>query len=493
MASEAIRTFTGRSVIYTSVPAALVDERTIPGIVNGAIPRHNQNSTEIEYLLRYYKGIQPIIDRVKLFREDVNNRLVINTAYSIVRNANGYFLGEPIKYTAKDESSRNAIADLNRMMDAEDKSFRDLEVGEWQSICGQAYRLVYVDPTAEMDDVPFEIPTLDPRSTTVIYSTDVGESPVMAYVVRGLLDDEGHAVGNRFYVYTKDYQYVYETTGEQISQENLKAKQPHLLGDIPIVEYPNNQWRLGDFETVIGLLDALNLLHSDRMNAVEQFVNAILVFVNCELKEASETEPSDLQKLKEQLAIQIKSTQGQTADVKYVTADLSQSEAEILAQTLIEYVYAVTGIPDRKQRSNGGGDTGEAVYLRDGWASLEVVARIKERAFRKSEKKMLRLVSRILNRFGLATFEIAQIDIHFPRNKSNDLLNKSNALMNLKNSQLLQPTDILTLTNLTDAPVEMAARGEAYWSKRVEEDAKRIQSLAKVNQPEISGNSDTET
>ncbi len=57
-------------------------------------------------------------------------------------------------------------------------------------------------------------------------------------------------------------------------------------------------------------------------------------------------------------------------------------------------------------RSNAGGDTGEAVYLRDGWASLEVVARIKERYFRRAEKQMLKISFKIfkLNLMHVKTY-----------------------------------------------------------------------------------------
>ena len=41
----------------------------------------------------------------------------------------------------------------------------------------------------------------------------------------------------------------------------------------------------------------------------------------------------------------------------------------------------IIGIPDRKTRGGGGGDTGDAVKLRDGWADIEIVARIKEQYF----------------------------------------------------------------------------------------------------------------
>ena len=302
--------------------------------------RHEENSRQIAYLERYFIGNQPILERNKVIRPDVNNKIVVNNAYAIVRNANGYFLGEPIKYASKDTECRENVEILNNMMDGIDKACGDTQLGEWQSICGTAYRLICVDENFDKDLAPFSLPILDPKYTSVIYSSEAQHTPILAFTYCDILDDNGNPIGKKYTVYDKTYQYIFETKGQRDvasnSHTNTSANysylpafgkfsnfinikpedllqghpKPHFLGDIPIIEYPNNQWRLGDFETVLTILDGLNKLQSDRINSVEQLVNSILVFVNCELKEKSQNPDgkSDLEKLKEQLAILITST-----------------------------------------------------------------------------------------------------------------------------------------------------------------------------------------
>nr|DAM77411.1 MAG TPA: Portal [Caudoviricetes sp.] len=447
--------------------------------------RHEQNRREIEYLERYFTGDQPILKRIKQIRPDVNNQIVINNAYSIVRNANGYFLGEPIKYASKDAQCRDEVEILNNMMDGIDKACGDTQIGEWQSICGTAYRLIYVGEDAISEDeeiAPFEIPVLNPKYTAVIYSTEAGNKPILALTYSDILDTNGNSIGRTYTVYDKSYQYVYKTKGvnTQIKIGDLQEGYPkfHLLDEIPIIEYPNNQWRLGDFETVITILDGLNKLQSDRINSVEQLVNSILVFINCELKEASENldGKSDLDKLKEQLAISITSKQNQQADIKFVNSQVNQDEAETLAQTLIDYVYAVTGIPDRKTRSNGGGDTGDAVYLRDGWASLEVVARTKERYFRRSEKQMLNIICKVLKIFRNMDLKPMHIEPTFVRNRTNNLLNKAQAMAILKELKFIDPIDIVTLGGISDNPIDLVKRGLDYYKQQEEKLSEKNQS-----------------
>lgn len=461
--------FLGRRVIYTSRPSTEIDESTIPDIVNGAMLTHRKNRAEILYLYHYFKGRQPIIDRVKIARKDVNNKIVFNNAFSIVRNAVGYFLGEPIQYTVKKQEDSDSITQLNDYMDSENKAYEDMSLGNYASICGTSYRLVAVDSEGEEDEAPFEIPTLEPWNTFVIYSTTAGHKPVLGVTYYSVLDDGGNVKGTHFTIYDDAYQYEYETIGAStdIKSSDLIEGSPkaHFLGDVPIVEYPNNEWRIGDFEVVMRILDGINKVQSDRVNAVEQIVSAILVFKGLHLKtkEESKNGVSDYDTLRETLTLEIPSDgKNNDHDVFYVTPNLNQNEAETLAQTMIDYVYAISGIPDRKERSSGGGDTGDAVYLRDGFQSLEVVARVKERNFRCSERRTLRLVCRLLKYMSNIDLKPMQIDIKFIRNRTNNLLNKSQAAVNLKKSALFAPESIISLIGVTDDPKGMAELGKEY-------------------------------
>jgi Phage portal protein, SPP1 Gp6-like. len=242
----------GRKVIYTS--CSDLNLNSIVKVVNGAMLRHDENSRQIAYLEKYFTGKQPILNRNKVIRQDVNNKIVVNNAYSIVRNANGYFLGEPIKYASKDAECRENVEILNNMMDSIDKACGDTQLGEWQSICSTAYRLICVDEDGENNDtesIPFSVPILDPKYTSVIYSAEAQHKPILAFTYCDILDDNGNPTGRKYTVYDKTYQYIFETKGvnSQIKVEDLLQDypKPHFLGDIPIIEYPNNQWRLGDF------------------------------------------------------------------------------------------------------------------------------------------------------------------------------------------------------------------------------------------------------
>lgn len=63
----------------------------------------------------------------------------------------------------------------------------------------------------------------------------------------------------------------------------IKANKSHALNMIPIFEYPANNARLGAFEIVLPLLDAINVVSNSRLDGIEQFIQAFIKFVNCDI------------------------------------------------------------------------------------------------------------------------------------------------------------------------------------------------------------------
>ena len=449
---------TGRKPLLTSVKRSEVNKDTIPEILRGIQKRHQLNVIETNMLLNEYLGVQLILERERDFNLDINNKLVVNRAQEIVRKAVGYFLGEPISYTSRSANSAGgaSIENLNEYMEEEDKAAKDIELGEWASICGTSFRLVMANPIDLPDEIPFNIPTCDPRATGVVYSSEVLQQPVLGFVFYPIVDAEGAVIGHTYWVYSDSKQFIFTSSGQEALGGDFEyvTESEHFMTDIPIVEYLNNQWRKGDFECAISLLDALNLSLSDRVNAVVQTVGSILVFVDCEPDEDGTT------KIKQKGSLCIKTNSATNARIEYVSPQLLQSDAQILEDTINNYIDATTGIPSRSDKGGGGGDTGDAVYLRDGYQDLELVVRNKERAFKRGERKTIRLVAKVMERFG-ESFNPRDVQINMVRNRNTNILNKSQAAINFVNSKLLDPVDTIKLLGVTDQPTEMAARGQA--------------------------------
>ena len=446
----------GRKPLLSSTTKEKINKNTIPDILRSVSGKHETNVAEINILLMEYLGLQSILERTREFSTNVNNLIVVNRAQEIIRKSVSYFLGEPISYTAKNDNVENMDI-LNMYMNEESKSAKDFEVGNWSAIAGTAYRLVVTNPDADVEISPFKIPTCDPRKTYVIYSSEVLGRPLLAGIYSDRYDSLGNVEGYDHWIYdgTNEYTFTSLGTAALAGVMTFTGERPHLLGEVPIVEYANNQFRIGDFEPVLGLLDALNKSISDRLNAIEQTVGAILVFVDCEIDETG-----GMAGVKQRGTIQVKSNGNNNVDIKYVSPELSQEDAQITESAINEYIDLVTGIPSRKEKS-GGGDTGEAVFMRDGFQDLELVARAKERPFKEAERKVIRLVSKIMATFGSAILP-QEIEVSCVRNRVTNIASKAQAAINLTKAGILDPEDTIKLLGITDQPKEMADRGKAY-------------------------------
>ena len=122
------RTMCGRRMILTDVQT--IDENNVVQVLQKAFATHLANKIDIDYLWKYYKGRQPILDRTKDVRPEITNKVVVNRANEIVSFKVGYLMGEPVQYVSRgdDESVAQNISKLNSYMLEEDKPTKDKEL-----------------------------------------------------------------------------------------------------------------------------------------------------------------------------------------------------------------------------------------------------------------------------------------------------------------------------------------------------------------------------
>lgn len=453
----------GRKKISTEITDDMIisDINSLVSLLNVSMETHKYNKADIDYLINYRNGEQTILTKVKKVRDEINNKVVMNHAQMITRVIGGYFLGNPIQYIqAGDGAKKEDIDRLNRYVSFEDKPSVDKEIGELQSICGTAYRIVYTDG-AYSDEVPFEEKSLDPSCTFVVYENNISEQPLLGVTYHNMIDEDGVYYGNRIYVYTRHGLYTFESDKESmITKEDLVEFVQYNVGGVPIIEYPNNRWRIGDWELCIGLMDAINSLDSGRLDDIDQIIQSLIVFVNADIDSTRYDE------MRERGIVMLNNTTQSGSSVDTISTPLDHSGMNMFAKELSDLLYALIGIPSRDNRSGGGGDTGQAVELRDGWADLEILARNKELEFKKSEKRALKIILTIMNNKEGTKLSLLDIDIKFSRNKSNNLLVKTQGYMNLLGTKTLAPADCLTIVDLVSDVNEYISRGESFWGEQ---------------------------
>lgn len=369
---ELVKGCYGRKIAYTDVETITPDN--IVKVIGQCIGVFYFNKMAIEYLWNYYKGDQPIRYRVKISNEDIINKICENHAYEWVQFKVGQTYGEPVQYISRKDDDRinNAVDELNDYLVDANKQEKDIEAGEWQSATGTSFKAVQF----ANGDIPFRIVAPSPMNTFIIYNRSTRE-PILA--VQELKDVEGNW-------YKQCYTDSYEC---KIVNSKVQDWKLHAFGSIPIVEYPNNPSRLSDIELVIDLMDAVNNMQSNRMDNIEDFVQAWVKFINCEIDE------EEFQKMKMNRALVVKSiNKDNKSDVDVMTQELNQTQCQVAKEDLIDNALSILAIPNKQ--SNTGGDTQGAVQLRNGWDFSKSRAKLKDPIVKTAEKRLAKLVLNVI-------------------------------------------------------------------------------------------------
>ena len=445
------RTMYGRRVITTDVGE--ITAENVVGVLEEAMKLHEKNRSEIDYLWKYYKGEQPILQRSKTVRPEICNKIVENRANEIVSFKVGYLCGEPIQYVGRncEESVTKGIGTLNEYMFLVDKPALDQEVVEWDMICGTANRMVLDNSIydADSDEAPFEMYTLDPRDSFVVYSNDVKRKRMLG--VKYNTDDFGQ----------KTYSAYTDSLYFTIKDGKVTETKAHALGVVPIIEYPANNARLGAFEIVLPLLDAINNIESNRMDGIEQFVQAFVKFINCDITK------EDFEALKDLGAIKVKSSDGQQADVDIVTNELNQQQTQTLKEDIYKAILSICGLPSMSDGSTSDSSNNGAVILKNGWQGAETRAKDSEMMFKRSEKETLRLVLKLCN--GLADLELKlkDIDMKFTRRNYDNIQSKSQVLVSMLQQPKVHPLLAFTHCGLFSDPESAYTMSNEYYEEQM--------------------------
>ena len=322
----------GRKIAYTGV--SQITTANVRKVVSDTIGTHNRNRVLINYLYRYYKGDQPILYREKVVRPEINNRVCENHALEVVRFKASQTYGEPIQYVCKKKKATeeaNEQVDLfNDYLDEANAEARNIELGTYQSAVGTAYKAILKEDDWAKDSElpPFRIFIPYPGDCYIVYSRKTGKAMLSVQILK----DENE---QQYYLCFSAKQY-FEIQNGQITKTGING-----FGGIPVVEYPNNHDRLSDIEIAITMFDTMNNMQSNRMDGVEQFVQALMKFKNCEIDE------SEFLKMIKLGAISVKDTgNGCQSDVDLMTAELNQTESQVAKDDIYSNMLIVEGMPD---------------------------------------------------------------------------------------------------------------------------------------------------
>ena len=450
----------GRRQIF-SAESEITDANVIE-VLNKALPIHLLNRREILFLKNYVKGEQPILHRVKQYNAEINNTIVVNIANEIVTFKTSEFAGEPIQYVSRgdrDETIPEKVAEINDMMISEGKQTKDLKMAHEMFTAGVAYRLTLSDNsdgTDYLDEAPFEIYIPDTENTFVVRRSDVTKRVLMGvtYVYKNPPNGE-----LEYTVYTPNVKYT--ISGVEGSGMEITKREQHNRGMVTLIEYPCNPSYMGAFEPVVPLLDAINLTQSNRLDGIEQFIQALMVFDGVDITR------EEFLKLKDLGAIQLPATQngGSGKKLYYLNEQLDQSQTQTLVNDMYKTILQIVGMPSQGDGNTSDSSNNGAMILKNGWWHAEARMLETQSMWKEAETEFLRVILKLCHDDNkIQDLKISDLEPKFWRQSYEDLLVKTQSFSTLRTSGM-PSIQAFTFSHLSRDPEKDALVYDRYQEK----------------------------
>ena len=375
------------------------DTKITNKILNEVIEYNEKYKDRFLKLENYYLGKHDIFNRDKDDRLS-NNKIMVNHAKYITDTNVGYLLGNPVDYQASEGHDIEALLDAYKKQTINDL---DSEIAKDVSIFGLQYEYVYANENAEPRSCE-----VDNKNTVIVYDDTVEHNKLFGINYREVKKGDKFDYYEIIYADKKEKR-LYKSYSKSLQQ--VGEAEPHAFGDVPFICYKNNPELLGDFEPVLSLIDAYNLLQSDRINDKEQLVDAILCLYGMDF----DSEQAEMLHESRMLA-----NIPTDARAEYLVKTLQESDVDILRQTIENDIHKISMVPNMSDVNFVGNSSGVAIRYK--LLAFEQNIKNKERYMEKGLMERFRLYNNFLiTKSQMSEVPVEEVDAVFKRNlPSND-------------------------------------------------------------------------
>lgn len=405
-----------------------------------------------------------------------DNRLVVNFAKYITDTMTGFFIGIPVKSNHEDALKNAYIQEMNTRNNQDDV---DAELSKDCDKLGTAYELLYQN---ELGDIGTA--TVSPKNCFVVYDDSVLHKPLWG--IRYDTDEYGVLRGS-----VSDDQDVYWFREGEVSEDMIQIEGdapagelsdpvPHAFGQVPIIQYKENEEYRSIFEDVLNLVDAYNKAISEKANDVDYYADAYMKILGPKLDETSKSDLRDKR---------ILNFEGDGEDLKnWVVEFMSKPESDQTQENLIDrlhgLIFQISMVADISDENFAGNSSGVALKYK--LQSMSNLAMTKERKFKASLINKYKLICAYPTA-ELAPDDLYKINFTFTRNLPADLLDEAQTAQAL-NGITSQET-MLSVLSIVDNPTEelnqkneeqaaLLGNMTDYGTERVEDQEAVIEDIA---------------
>lgn len=432
--------------------------------INYFVQQHEKLLPRLEMLADYYEGLpHKIGEKSNVQTPHEKGQVFVNNAKYVTDIMVGITLGNPIAYsspstdtTAEQENNDDAFDVILENFDRINISRHDKELEKDLSVFGVGYELFYgsiVNAYDELQAVTKQtvkpcVTVIDPRGIFLVVNDTVDQEKLFAVRYKRKQDLENQEYWE-FNVFTKSQVITYYSKSKQLGEGELLFDSPiineHFFGDVPIVEYRNNEEKQGDFEQQLSQIDAINRMQSDRVQDKKNHIRAMLITYGFSLPDDDESEESYYTKKSSDVTI----TAPEDGRTEYVTNTFDESGVQVLYKALVDDFHKTAGVPNLNDENFAGNISGEAMKYK--LLGLLMIISTKYGYFEDGVRQRLALFANFLNVQGNA-IDTTGAEIKF---KPNIPINQTEIIQQIRDSQDFVPlvTSLKWLPDIDD-PVE---------------------------------------
>lgn len=393
-------------MIISTKPHYIIDRNETINLeqLSEFITKHRTSQKAYNNLMNMYIAKYDIFNQDKKEDGKPDNKVAVNFAKYITDSFNGFFMGVPVQITHENEQVNELLRLHNALNDTDDLN---AEISKYCDIYGHTFEIVYIE------DGYFKSSIIPPTNAFIVYDNTVSQSK--KYAVMYYIDTDGKLKGSYS---DEDYIYYFKEGKDGLELDPEKEVELHGFSDIPVIEWQENNERMGIFESGISLINAYNKAISEKTNDVDYFADAYLWIDGIKIDKKNARLIKDDRIINTFNRNQI---QGSKTEVKFLekpNADTTQENLLDRLERLIFQTAMVTNINDENFGSASG------ISLRYKMETMDNLARVKERKFKTSLSKRYELmgslkispVGDIMKGNPLQSMEWLKLNYKFTRN-----------------------------------------------------------------------------
>lgn len=354
----------------------------------------------LQKLNQYYHNDNEIMRREFEDTSKPNNKIAHSFAHYITTTNTTMFISSPVTYKSEDK-----LEDYEKVLETADEQDVNINLANNASKYGYAIQLLYVNEEPEI-----KMTVLDNLHTVLIFSDDVNRKLLYAISFWSTENFNDKTTHEYMIVYSRGEIIKYK---DDIEVERANNK----FNDIPVILYKNNEDMTGDYEHVIPLIDAYDLLESDSLNENEYFNNAYL-YLN-----ADNLDPEDVAKMKENRVIY-----GEGLNPAFITKNAQNTDGDVEKKRIVTDIHKLSYTPDLSDENFANNVSGVAMKYKL-LGTLNNIAN-KQRKFKKALTDRNKL---IFDMMATRMMEVPKyVDIVFTVNLPNNLLETAQMINQLR-------------------------------------------------------------